>query len=340
MNKIDESVEYEKNNIENKNKNKKEINYIKNNIIENLDRKENKFLSTKNIRKLYLPPLEDETEKAKQILPKEEQNETTKNENNDEIKENEKFEINNSEKKKREKKLNENNDDKNDNELLNKKDIVKEMMAEIEIKEKQIQNRTKSIETEDVIKKIELDNEIKIPINLKLERIENINQIINNGEDSNFESTKSLPAISKKISIEKLEPEYRHIYVKIEAKMNNYVNGLNKYFYTEMFDNFYIKLKEKYRQKYEKYIKANDEYFTNIKENEYLIDDKIGEIEKKQILNIIDCLKEEQKDQLDQVLDEYNTNIRNLINDYKQNIFKNNVGVQLIEEQLNLIYIE
>ena len=211
-------------------------------------------------------------------------------------------------------------------------------MDEIEREEKPVQRRRKSIETEDVMRKIELDNEIKIPINEKLERIENINEIIHNGEDSNFASTRSLPAISKKITIDKIAPEYRKTFIKVDEKMNNYVDVLNKYYYTEMFDNFYMKLKEIYKQKYEKYIKVNDEYFSNIKENEFLLDsnDKMGENEKKEIQNIIDSLKEEQKDQIDQVLDEYNTNISNLISDYKQNVFKKNVGVQLIEEQLKL----
>ena len=341
LNKIDERAEYGKNNAENKipeNKNKQIINYIKNNIQENLDIKEKKMNSSKNITKLSLPPLEDETEK--QILPIE-QKEKVKNDNNDEKDKNENNNNNNEKMEKdkndkNDKNINGINDNKNEYELLAKKDLVKEMMTEIEIKEKSMHKRRKSIETEDVIRKIELDNEIKIPINEKLERIENISEIINAGNDSNFASTRSLPAISKKITIDKIDPEFRQIYLKIDEKMNKYVDDLNKYFYNEMFDNFYIKLKEIYEKKYETYIKVNEEYFCNIKENEYLIDDKIGEAEKIQIQNIIDCLKEEQKDQIDQVLDEYNTNISNLINDYKQNKFKDNIGVQLIEEQLKL----
>ena len=171
-----------------------------------------------------------------------------------------------------------------------------------------------------------------------MERIEKISEIINNGEDSNFASTRSLPSISKKVSIDKIAPEFRKTFLKIEEKMNNYVDVINKYFYTEMFDNFYIKLKDIYKQKYEKYIKVNDEYFSNIKEKEFILDsnDKMGENEKKEIQNIIDGLKEEQKDQIDQVLDEYNTSISNLISDYKQNALKKNVGIQVIEEQLKL----
>ena len=331
LNKIDESIEYEKNIIENN---------IKNILEEKIETKEKKILSSKNIRKLSLPPLEDEKEKENQIIPTEKK-EKEKNEIKEEKKEveKEKNEIKEDKKEKENaKNINEIIDDKDEYDLLIKKDLVKEMMTEIELEGKPVQKRRKSIETEDVMRKIELDNEIKIPINIKLERIENINEIINNGGDSNFASTRSLPAISKKITIDKIAPEYRQTFIKVDEKMNNYVDVLNKYYYTEMFDNFYIKLGEIYKQKYEKYIKVNDEYFSNIKEKEFELDsnDKLTENEKKKMQNIIDSLKEEQKDQIDQVLDEYNTNISNLISDYKQNVFKNNVGVQLIEEQLKL----
>ena len=349
LNKIDESVEYEKNNIENKNKNnnKKEFNYVKNILDQKIENKEQKNLSSRNIRKLSLPPIENEKEKEKekQILPIEpKEKEKEKNEIKEEKKEKEKENINekngNNEKPKEKNEINKNeiNDDKDEYKFLMKKDMVKEIMDEIEREEKPVQRRRKSIETEDVMRKIELDIEIKTPINEKLERIENINEIIHNGEDSNFASTRSLPAISKKITIEKIAPEYRKTFLKVDEKMSNYVDVLNKYYYTEMFDNFYMKLTEIYKQKYEKYIKVNDEYFSNIKENEFLLEynDKMGENEKKEIQNIIDSLKEEQKDQIDKVLDEFNTNISNLISDYKQNLFKKNVGVQLIEEQLKL----
>ena len=105
-----------------------------------------------------------------------------------------------------------------------------------------------------------------------------------------------------------------------------------------MFDSLYIKLKELYDEKYKKYIKVNDEYHSNIKENEFIMesDDNMDEMEKIGIQNIIDCLKEEQKDQIDQILDEYNKKINTLKNDYKRNLFEKNIGIQLIEEQLKL----
>ena len=124
----------------------------------------------------------------------------------------------------------------------------------------------------------------------------------------------------------------------IEERLKEYVGDINRHFYIEMFDSFYLKLKELYDEKYNKYIKVNDEYHSNIKENEFIIenDDKMKEDEKKNIQNIIDSLKEEQKDQIDQILDEYNKSINNLINEFKQNLFKNNVEMQLIEERLKL----
>ena len=62
----------------------------------------------------------------------------------------------------------------------------------------------------------------------------------------------------------------------------------------------------------------------------------MDEKEKIRIQNIIESLKEEEKDQIDKIIDEYNNNINNLISDFKQNSIKKNIGIQLIEEQLKL----
>lgn len=334
LNEIDESVEYEKKNFENKKSNiiqkKIEVNYIKNNIDEKIEKKENKYQSSKNLLSiLTLPPIEDKDEKVKEKqIPPTEQKDKDKNENNN----NEIDKIDNNGKKEIDK-----NDEKKENNSKKENILNSEINKENKI-ESTLFKRRKSIETEDVIRKIELETEFKNEINEKMEKIENISEIINAGDESNFASTRSLPVITQKVNIEQIEPEFRHIFLKIFAKMNEYVDALNKYFYTEMFDNFYIKLKELYKEKYEKYLKINDEYFCNIKENEFLIDnnDKIDSVEKTQIQNIIDCLKEEQKDQTNEILDEYNRNISNLINDYKQNALQKNVGVQLLEEQLKL----
>ena len=82
----------------------------------------------------------------------------------------------------------------------------------------------------------------------------------------------------------------------------------------------------------------NNEYHSNITEKEYLLENEenLSEEKKAEIQSIIDSLKEEQKDQIDKIVDEYNNNIILLINEFKQNSFKKNTSIQLLEEQLKL----
>ena len=51
---------------------------------------------------------------------------------------------------------------------------------------------------------------------------------------------------------------------------------------------------------------------------------------------IIDSLKEEQKDQIDKITDEYNELIDKKINDFKMTFYKKDFGINLMEEQLKL----
>ena len=198
--------------------------------------------------------------------------------------------------------------------------------------------RRKSIDTENVIRNIELDEEIRNIIAEKMKKIYNIHEENTNmGGDSNFQSTNSLPSVQR-INFEEMSSKFNQVIFRVENKVKQFVGKVNKHFYLEVFDKFYSKIKEIYEQKYEKYLKVNEEYFSNIKENEFMIDsnDKMEKFEKMQIQNIIDCLKEEQKDQIDEILDEYNTNINKYIEEFKQNLFVNDIGYQIIEEQLKL----
>ena len=55
-----------------------------------------------------------------------------------------------------------------------------------------------------------------------------------------------------------------------------------------------------------------------------------------EIQQIIDSLKEEQKDQIDKITDEYNELIDKKIVEFKQTFFKKDIGINLMEEQLKL----
>ena len=311
---IDENEEIESK--QNKNNNiikctKKEDNYIKKNILEKVEIIKCKTQSSKYLSKLILPPVELKDDKKEILKQLKEEKEKKENIENNDIKEEEdslRYNIT------------------NENEEI----IPNKLPAK----------RKKSIDDENVIREVKVDDEI---IKIVEEKMGKIDRLLNgelSDEDSFLLSNKSLPSVtpSKKVNYDKILPKFQGIFKTIEQKLQNYADKINNNFYLEMFDNYYYKLKELYNDKYKKYIEVNDEYHSSIKEKEFIIENKdnIDDSEKKNIQNIIDGLKEEQKDQIDKILDEYNTNIKILINDFKQNLFKKNVGLQLVEEQLKL----
>jgi len=190
------------------------------------------------------------------------------------------------------------------------------------------------------VKEIGIDEEIKQITSEKMKKIDRILDELDviDSEDESNHSTKSLPDVSQKNYIEKLPSNLRKTFLEVEEKLKSYVDQLNNYYYNEIFEKFLLQLKKIYDDKYERYIKVNEDYHSNIKENEFILDNEEGlsEDDKMQIKNICECLREEQKDQSDEILYEYNNNIRILINDFKHNFFKANVGVQLLEEKLML----
>ena len=198
--------------------------------------------------------------------------------------------------------------------------------------------KRKSIVDENVIREIELDEDIRNITKEKMQSLENLLDDIDSGSESNFTSTASLPSVSKAVNIEQMPAVFQPYFTKIEEKIKSYCEGLHTNYYNEIFENFSIKLKELYDEKYKKYIQVNNEYHSSIIENEfkYENEEKIDENEKNHIKNIIESLKEEAKDQIDKILDEYNSNISILIDDFKHNCFKKNIGIQLRQEQLKL----
>ena len=198
--------------------------------------------------------------------------------------------------------------------------------------------KRKSIVDENVIREIELDEDIRNITKEKMQSLESLLDDIDSGSESNFTSTASLPSVSKAVNIEQMPAVFQPYFTKIEEKIKSYCEGLHTNYYNEIFENFSIKLKELYDEKYKKYIQVNNEYHSSIIENEfkYENEEKIDENEKNHIKNIIESLKEEEKDQIDKILDEYNSNISILIDDFKHNCFKKNIGIQLRQEQLKL----
>ena len=333
------------------------------NVIKDLENKDNidnkKEISDNKALKGILKKKDNENnetkEENKETDKKEEQSiEKKDNEENKEIgnnenkKENEEDKKEENEEKKGEKEVKkeeENNKDKIDeekkndeeeNDELGAKNIIHEDGDNI-LKDKPFQ-RKKSIVDENILKDIEPDDEIKKIIEEKMEILNNLKDDNNSGDESTNQSSVNLPTVIKKVDIEDIPPVFQETFISVEEKMKEFIGKLNKHFYNDAFEEYSSKLKELYDAKYKKYIDVNNEYYSSIKEKEFLLENEedLSEEKKAEIQNIIDSLHEEQKDQIDKLIDECNNNIILSMNEFKQNSFRKNVSLQLLEEQLKL----
>ena len=90
-------------------------------------------------------------------------------------------------------------------------------------------------------------------------------------------------------------------------------------------------------EKFNKYIEITHMYQEQIKE----IKTQLVEIEKDspqytELENVIESLKEEQRNELDEIEDEYNEKIQTFQRNFKTNEFKTNPALLLLEEQFRL----
>ena len=197
--------------------------------------------------------------------------------------------------------------------------------------------RMSIVDAKNVIRKIEPDNEIKEIVEQKMKNLENLN---NNNVDDEIngaeESSEQLQDL--KMVVGEIPVKFQETYNEVEKLINKYVKDLNNHFYKDTFEVFSLELKDLYDRKYKKYIEVSNEYHNNIKESEYHLenDENISEEEKLIMPQIIDSLKEEQKDQIDKITDEYNELIDKKINDFKMTFYKKDFGINLMEEQLKL----
>ena len=236
------------------------------------------------------------------------------------------------------------------NPSMNRASIVDEDMV---IKLKPDEEITKSIDDQIKTLKGIIDN-----LNIKKTLNENDNNNNDEDEDSqNEESNKNseysnsnnnLNKISKNekniendlidSTANKIPAKYLSTYYQVESLLIEYMNNFNEFFYHDIFEQFSSGLKELYELKYKKYIEIRDEYHNQIKEKEYLLenDENLNEEKKNDIQQTIDSLNEEQQHQIDSVEDEFNRKIIDKISEFKLNSFKNNSGIQLLEEQVKL----
>ena len=224
-----------------------------------------------------------------------------------------------------------------DEDMIRKIKPDDEISKSIEDQIKYLQNMFSNLETKDANNKNDNDNDNEEDEenedNKDSEKdITNINKIIENTE--NKDDKKEI--IDSKVR--QIPAKFQSTYYQVESLMNEYMNDFNEFYYKEIFEQFSSQLRELYELKYKKYIEIRNEYHTQIKENEYLLDndENLNEEKKTEIQQTIDSLNEEQQHQIATIEDEFNRKIIDKISEFKLNSFKKNSGIQLLEEQVKL----
>ena len=158
-----------------------------------------------------------------------------------------------------------------------------------------------------------------------------------NNTQTNSEDDDIIKEEEEEINIDEIPSKFQYTYFMIEEKIINYMDEFNEHFYKEVFGNFFNKLKRLIDEKYNKYIEITTEYHSQIKENEYLLDNPdLKQEEIDEINNTIESLKEEQQHEIDRIEVQYNSLISNKINEFKFSAFKNDVSINIIQEKLIL----
>ena len=262
--------------------------------------------------------------------------ENNKEDNKERIKEENKEEIkdNNKEDNKEDNKEENNEDNKEENNEENKEDNKEENKEENEDNKEEPRNSIRNEEENE--NKILIQKELKMKIDEKLNTLKKT--LLNkNNTQTNSEDDDIIKEEEEEINIDEIPSKFQYTYFMIEEKIINYMDEFNEHFYKEVFGNFFNKLKRLIDEKYNKYIEITTEYHSQIKENEYLLDNPdLKQEEIDEINNTIESLKEEQQHEIDRIEVQYNSLISNKINEFKFSAFKNDVSINIIQEKLIL----
>ena len=222
--------------------------------------------------------------------------------------------------------------------------------------------RKQSIVDQNVIRNVEIDENITNSVNQRMELLNKLiddiekNRIKDDEDDDNMDEFEENNENKNEIIEDKKEKKEKNLlseihtdvikvpakfqstYYQLESMMQSYMEEFNNFYYKDIFEQFASKLKDIYNQKYTKYIEVSVEYHTQIKKNEHILEntDNLSDEKKEEIQQIIDSLKDEQQNQIAKIEDEFNRLIVAKVNEFKLNSFKNNSGIQLMEEQLKL----
>ena len=172
---------------------------------------------------------------------------------------------------------------------------------------------------------------------MKKEKDSSIDNKINDDEDAenlNSRTTQLFTGIEKNTNI---GPKQQKGFIDIRNTLDSYVNNFNKSFYVDVFVKFCKQVKKLVDEKFNKYIEITHMYQEQIKEiKAQLTEIEDGSPQYKELENVIESLKEEQRNELDEIEDEYNEKIQTFQRNFKTNEFKTNPALLLLEEQFRL----
>ena len=139
-------------------------------------------------------------------------------------------------------------------------------------------------------------------------------------------------------SNDNIGPKQQKCFLEIKETLDQYVDEFNSYFYKELFTKFAKQTKSLMDEKFNKYIEITKMYQNQIQDIKAQLTEmtNVDSQEYKALENAIESLKEEQRNELDVIEDEYNEKIENAQKNFRQNEFKTNPGVLLLEERFQL----
>jgi len=171
------------------------------------------------------------------------------------------------------------------------------------------------------------------------------NNNLANQIDTTFNTEKIKPVSIFSISEKYLEnfqeskvlgPKHKQMFHDIKETIEYFISDFNQYFYEHLFQKFIEQIQKITDEKYLKYIEISKNYHSQIKEVEFLINSEDDNDRKDSLQVILDALKEEQQHELDRIEDHYNKLVNDAYSNFKNFGFKNNSGIQIIEEKFKL----
>lgn len=131
--------------------------------------------------------------------------------------------------------------------------------------------------------------------------------------------------------------KHKQIFGEIKGTIESFIDEFNGYFYDHVFKKFVDQIQKLAEEKLNKYIEVSKHYHNQIKEMEFLLNSDNDDLtHTDSIKQILDQLKDEQQHELDMIDLNYNKLINENQLEFKNDAFKNDPGIQLIEEKFKL----